>query len=87
MIFFVVNDGDNIWMNVLFTGLCEIPCLFIVALLVEYGPRKVLYLIIYLTSGVAAGALFFTNESKSLNNGHTVIRVVLLGVTRNNSCF
>ena len=64
MMFFVVNDGDNIWLNVLIIGLFEIPCLFIVAMLVEYGPRKVLYWMIYLTSGISAGAIFFTREGK-----------------------
>lgn len=62
--FFVVNDGDDIWMNVLYAGLFEIPVVFLVGVLVEYGPRKILYWIIYLTSGISAAGLYFTTEGE-----------------------
>lgn len=65
MMFFVVNDGENPWINVLYTGLFEIPCLFLTAILVKYGRRRLLYLILYTVSGISAGALFFTDKGQS----------------------
>lgn len=81
MMFFVVNEGDNIWLNVLIIGLFEIPCLFIVATLVEYGPRKVLYWMIYLTSGISAGAIFFTHEGQ----GYTWRYCLIVGKIANDA--
>ena len=65
MIFFTVDIGDDLWMNVLYLGLFEIPVLFLVAVCVKYGQRRILYMILYVTSGVGAFALIFTTESES----------------------
>lgn len=64
MMFFIVDNGDDPWIGVLIAGLFEIPCLLLVSVAVKFGPRKVLYLIIYVTSGLSAAVLVFTNKGE-----------------------
>lgn len=65
MMFFIVGIGDDPWITVLITALFEMPCLFLVSVLVKFCPRKHLYMILYIPSMFAAGALVFTSKGES----------------------
>lgn len=66
MLFFVVNEGKNPWINFLYTGLLEVPALLVATVLVKYCRRKMLYLVLYSISAVAAGAILFTTAGESV---------------------
>ena len=66
MLFFVVSEGsDNPWLNIVYSGLFDIPTLLVATFLVKYFRRKLLYLILHTASAIAAGAMLLTGDGKS----------------------
>ena len=67
MMFFVLNEGPNPWMNFVYAGLVEFPPLLAATLLVKYCPRKLLYVLLYAMIGSAAVGILATSDGEMKN--------------------
>ena len=65
MMFFVLNEGYNPWINFVYAGLIEIPPLLVATLFVKYCPRRLFYVLLYLVTGAAAAGILFTTDGEA----------------------